>query len=393
MSRHVPLYVSPAEAEITGLRGRAGRRLRWWRDRWGSQAAQAGLPPAVLGGRYRRHVPAAEAAVAETVHPATTVRGDLPLGRAASDLSADPGWFGFAFRDVPARLAGPTRLLRIAEARVLAGETPAGDFAPAILDGAGRSLDLREIRHRPFHAPLARRAPDMHRRRAVWIAERVFDNYAHWFTAHLGKLVLLRDRGLLGDLVLPADRPAWLDASLARIGIRPAAELPRGAVLAAGELLVVECDRFRPELLRAARAAATDSPAADRNIFVSRRSARGRSLLGEEALQPLLHARGFEVVEMERLGFDEQVALMARTRLLLAPHGAGLANMLFCAPGTTIVEIADPGYPNPNFYAMAAALGHRYGYVAARGMGAGHPLRRDLAVDPEAVAAALDAAG
>ncbi|WP_299819415.1 glycosyltransferase family 61 protein [uncultured Jannaschia sp.] len=393
MSQHVPLYVSPAEAEITGLRGRAGRRLRWWRDRWAGRAAQAGLPPALLGGRYRRHVPAAKAAIAETIHPATTVATDLPLGRAASDLSSDPGWFGFAFRDVPTRTAGPTRLLRIANARVLAGQTPAGDFAPAILDAAGRSLDLREIRHRPFHAALARRTPDLHRRRAVWIAERVFDNYAHWFTAHLGKLVFLRDRGLLGDLVLPAGRPVWLDASLERIGVRPAAELPRGAALAAEELLVLECDRFRPELLGAARAAAADASAGEDKVFVSRRSARGRSLLGEETLLPLLRGRGFEAVEMERLGFDAQVALMARTRILLAPHGAGLANMLFCAPGTTIVEIADPGYPNPNFYAMAAALGHRYGYVAARGVGAGHPLRRDLAVDPEAVEAALDVAG
>ena len=49
---------------------------------------------------------------------------------------------------------------------------------------------------------------------ALWVAERVFDNYSHWFSAHLPKLVMLRDRGELANLVLPADRPPWLDESL-----------------------------------------------------------------------------------------------------------------------------------------------------------------------------------
>ena len=394
MSTSVPLYVSPDEAEAHGLLARGRRRLGWMRDRWAGRLAAAGVSPALLAHRYRRHVPAEAAGEVEEIHPTRTVEAALPFTIAErAGLCADPGWFGFAFRDVPVRTAGPTQVLTLHDARLLAGQTATGDFAPAILDAAGRSLDLREIRFRPVHAPLAARAPDLRRPRAVWIAERVFDNYAHWFTAHLGKLVLLRERGLLGDLVLPADRPAWLDASLARIGAAPAAELPRGHVLAADELVVVSCDRFRPELLGPARDAAADPPGGpDARVFVSRRSARGRRLVNEEGLSPLLTRRGFEAVEMERLTWSEQVALMARTRVLLAPHGAGLTNMLFCAPGTTVIEIADPAYPNPNFYAMAAALGHRYGLVPGRGVGSGHPLRQDLAVETGVLEAALDLA-
>lgn len=392
MSKGVPRYLVPDEAEVAGLSARARRRLGWWGDRWGGRAAAAGLPPALMSERFRRHVAAGQAtARAEEIHAAVTVETEPPLGLDRGALSDDPGWFGFAFRDVPERRAGPTRLLTIENARILAGATPTGDFSPAILDASARSVDLREIRFRPFHAPLARRAPDLYRPRAVWVAERVFDNYAHWFTAHLGKLVLLRDRGLLSDLILPVDRPAWLDASLERIGVEPAAELRRGEVLAADALTVVECDRFRPELLCAARNAAADPPAGGERVFVSRRSARGRRLLGEEALAARLEAEGFRIVEMERLSLEAQVALMARTGVLLATHGAGLANMLFCPPGATMIEIADPDYPNPNFYAMAAALGHRYRLIAARSEGEGHPLRRNLALGPEAIETILEA--
>ena len=396
MASTVPLYVPPDEAEAAGPVARIRRRLGRWGQEAGRYLAATGVPAPLLGYRYRRHVPAEAAAVRETIHAPRVIAAPLPVGVAdAGSLPSDAGWFGFSFRDVPARPAGPTEILRVGDARVLAGAAAGGDFAPAILDAAGRSLDLREIRFRPFHAGLARRRADLRRDRAVWIAERVFDNYAHWFTAHLGKLVLLRDRGMLGDLVLPADRPAWLDASLARIGVAPAAELPRGAVLHAEELVLGACDRFRPELLAAARDAAADRPAdvhgrAGARVFVSRRSARGRRLLDEDALAPLLARHGFEPVEMERLSWEAQVARMSRTEVILAPHGAGLTNMLFCPAGATIVEIADPAYPNPNFYAMAAALGHRYATVAGRGVGGGHPLRQDLAVDPRALEAALE---
>ena len=105
---------------------------------------------------------------------------------------------------------------------------------------------------------------------------------------------------------------------------------------------------------------------------------------------PMLAERGIAPVRMEALDFAGQVEVMARARAVVAPHGAGLTNMLFCRAGTPVVEIADPDYPNPNFYAMAAALGLPYALVPARGVGGGHPLHRDLSVDPAAVERALD---
>ncbi len=146
-----------------------------------------------------------------------------------------------------------------------------GDYVPAVLDAAGPGVDLREIVFQPIHAALASRTPDIVMDKAVWVAERVFHNYAHWFNAHVPKLVMLRDDGALAD----AELPAWVDESLAQIEIDTFRELPTPGVLVARELTLVESDWFRPELLQAGRdAMATTGARADKRVFVSRRNAR-----------------------------------------------------------------------------------------------------------------------
>lgn len=103
----------------------------------------------------------------------------------------------------------------------------------------------------------------------------------------------------------------------------------------------------------------------------------------------MLEKAGFERVLMEELAFDAQVRLMSETAVLLAPHGAGLTNMMFCPAGSQVVEIADLSYPNPNFYALASAMGLGYWLIRGAGIGSGHPLDQDLVVDPASVAAVL----
>ncbi len=184
--------------------------------------------PLPLRHRYIVHVDAAEDAdrrgQREVVHAASVADAPLPGNVARrGDLPDDAGWWGFSFRDVPSRKVGPTSILEVEGAEVLLAREPAGrrNVYPAILDDRGRSLDLNQIRYRPIHYPLPRRA-DRYIPEGVWIAERVYDNHAHWLTAHLPKLILLRDRGRIGELVLPAELTPVIRTSLAWLGIDPA---------------------------------------------------------------------------------------------------------------------------------------------------------------------------
>jgi hypothetical protein len=74
-------------------------------------------------------------------------------------------------------------------------------------------------------------------------------------------------------------------------------------------------------------------------IYVSRSGARIRRILNEDAVIRSLEPRGFSVVRLERLGFEDQIRLFAGARLIVAPHGAGLVNCLFSKPGTSVVEL------------------------------------------------------
>ena len=370
---------------------------------------EQGLAPGWLGYRrvlhetvreyFRRRGDDPAAGTLESVHPESVADNPLPCNvNSADELPDQRGWWGYSFRDVPRRTSGETFIATLPDCLVCWYRNPAvgNDFYPAILNKDRRALDMREIRFRPRHAAVLRDAPGTERlERATWFAERVYHNHSHWLTAHLPKLLLLRERGLLGDILLPPERTAAIDGSLKMLGIEP--EQLRTYDLAkplrVDQLTIVGTDRFRPELLRLVPAAfgVNEAPSPDKKIFISREGAARRRLVNEDEVWAQLAPHGFERVRMEELDFAAQVALMRSTAVLVAPHGAGLTNMIFCPRGAHIVEIADLGFPNPNFYALASAMGHRYWLVQAESRGDVHPLEKDLFVDPAAVARVLPA--
>ncbi|MFB0873902.1 MULTISPECIES: DUF563 domain-containing protein [unclassified Sphingobium] len=76
-----------------------------------------------------------------------------------------------------------------------------------------------------------------------------------------------------------------------------------------------------------------------RRIYVSRTDARRRPMQNEAALQAAMAARGFTVCVLSELPLWEQVALFHHADVIIGPHGAGLANMVFTRPETRVVEL------------------------------------------------------
>jgi hypothetical protein len=376
------------------------RYFGWRLARLGKRAVQRGLPPSWLGYRtvpkedleehLRRHASEPGTGV-EAIHTERTFANPLPRNvPTPEELPADRGWWGYSMRDVPGRRSGPTLLATLRNATVVPSIDPGVDeFRPAILTDEGSSLEMREISFRDSHARWLRSAPPPRVvESGTWILERVYDNHSHWLTAHLPKLVLLRDRGELDDVFMPPELTPTMASSLAMLGINPARFSVFGTdrPLRFRTLRVLSTDRFRPDLLRPVREALTaDGPTPYRRVYISRERAARRRLLNEGDVWELLERAGFEKVFMEDLDFERQVHLMQEATAVVAPHGAGLTNIMFCPEETAVVEIADLGFPNPNFYALASAMGHRYWIVPADSVGDVHPLEKDMVVDLERI--------
>lgn len=371
---------------------------------------RAGVPPRRLGYRWlesesicayfarRRALGADGGESIELIHPECAARNPPPRNATAmADLPDERGWWGFSFREVPQRLGGATRLATCRNCRIVAYRNPRdGEFFPAIVNGDDRAFALREMHYRPRHAAQLRRSGSARRiERAIWIAERSYANHSHWLTAHLPKLLLAKSRRRLSDVFLPNPRGGVVAESMQLLGLdsREFQQHHDVETLAIDELTFFETDRFRPELLNLVREAFAPVPhtAPWRRIYISRERAARRRLENEAEIWPLLKSFGFERVFMERLNLTEQIELMKETKWLCAPHGAGLTNMIFCNRGTQVVEIADLSFPNPNFYALASAMGHGYWVVWAEGVGDASPLDRHMRVHPDLLRSALSA--
>ncbi len=94
-----------------------------------------------------------------------------------------------------------------------------------------------------------------------------------------------------------------------------------------------------------------------RRLFV-RRLARTRHLRKEAELLPLLEKRGFEIIDPN--SFHHVEAAFQQAELIVGPHGASLANLAFCRPGTRVLELVPSDQAYPFFYTMAVHGGLGY---------------------------------
>ena len=68
-----------------------------------------------------------------------------------------------------------------------------------------------------------------------------------------------------------------------------------------------------------------------------------------------LAARGFEMLDTTKLDLQQQIDTFAQAKMIIAPTGAALTNLLWCQPGTkTLVLVADNPQGNHNIFTQLA---------------------------------------
>lgn len=136
-----------------------------------------------------------------------------------------------------------------------------------------------------------------------------------------------------------------------------------------------------------------------RRLYVTRGQAKHtRRVENEAELVATLVPLGFEVIDPGALSPADQVHAFAEAEYIVGPHGAGLTNLAFAAPGATVLELFARDYVNECFWALASTVeGLRYRYL----VGDGSPIRSrrnrgvasDITVDPRLVLRLLEDEG
>lgn len=102
-------------------------------------------------------------------------------------------------------------------------------------------------------------------------------------------------------------------------------------------------------------------------LYVSRNESSMRRILNENDLLPGLRDMGFHIISPGKLSLTEQIEAFRNARVVLAPHGAGLTNILFCRPNTTLIEIfPEGGVHGSAFLRIASQLNFNYYFVVGQ---------------------------
>lgn len=108
-----------------------------------------------------------------------------------------------------------------------------------------------------------------------------------------------------------------------------------------------------------------------RKLAILRAAEASRALVDREAILRMLVAAGFEEYEPSRDSISQQAQTFASAREIVATHGAAITNLIFCRPGTRVVELFSSRYVNPCYAHICRQLGLLHIPVLDQAVGAG----------------------
>ena len=225
-------------------------------------------------------------------------------------------------------------------------------------------------------------------------------NYGHYLMDSLPRLALLEDAGVRiaeADhiyVTVPGPHAARL---LDELGV-PSAQriLARPGVAVRADTVIVTSypgsrrnyPRWHVRFLRDRLGVPAGPPI--RRLYIPRKG--HRRILNIETLMPILLEHGFEVFEPS--GPEDPRHAFAEAEAVVGGHGAGLADLAFCQPGTRVLELLPQSHRKPFYMTLAGSGDLRYGYLIGEPVPGAPGVRGfqwDYTIDPGEFRTALEA--
>jgi Glycosyltransferase 61 len=205
------------------------------------------------------------------------------------------------------------------------------------------------------------------------------NSYYHWMFDVLPRVHLLQESGFTIDQYAMHDRGAHFQyETLTATGIRDyeVRELTslfhiqaRELVLPSIVLLIAPrwvCTFLRDQFLPKGEAGRVTQKR--RRLYISRATAtRGRKVVNEQQVLDTLSKLNFLPIVLESMSVREQARLFSQAEFVVGPHGGGLTNLVFCSPGTQVVEFFAPRYVHPSYWMVSNRCGLDYYYLIGEG--------------------------
>lgn len=118
-----------------------------------------------------------------------------------------------------------------------------------------------------------------------------------------------------------------------------------------------------------------------KRVFISRKDSPKRGISNEEEVSSLLRCYGFTEVLMSTLSLEEQIVLFNNADVVVAPHGAGLVNLVFGKDDLNVLELIPSNYINDCFYRISVLNQQNYFNLYADSIGDEHYHYTDSKVD------------
>lgn len=242
--------------------------------------------------------------------------------------------------------------------------------------------------HSDLHAELSATAEEATPEAVVALTGQRTVNYFHWWIDVLARCWAIRNSPYRScKFVTPPLTREFQQESLQALGLEAtpltqpiqrfqSVVFTRGFTYGSSQDIAPQVSEFA-SWCRETLALSSQPPR--RKLFLSRRAARGRGVVNEDEVVAALGG-GFESVELEKMSVPAQAELFSQVSVIIAPHGAGLTNLLFCGGSAAVVELMHEDVPPPYTYRrLAGLLGHRYIAVACPSEGPQRDAsRRDL---------------
>lgn len=176
-------------------------------------------------------------------------------------------------------------------------------------------------------------------------------NYWHWLHDTLGRYHLLQlsgfeiDKYVLPPLTLPFQRET---INMLGIPEDKILQLTPGKHVKADQLVLPSvpfntgtCVKWTIEFLRSSFLKENRNVTANHydRIYISREDASWRKVANEGKLMELLTKKGFKKIVLSTLTVEDQINIFASAKVIISTNGAGFANLMFCQPGTKIIQL------------------------------------------------------